>query len=189
MVADVSVRDINRVFDEGLLPSRFLRHAKGRRMRSDACAFVSFYFRTADDLTADARSRVIRVMAGPGAPPVYSDEIMTVSLERFTKDASKRHAVLQQAKAMVVEDPDILAGTPVLRGTRIPVHDIAAAARAGASRERLLAAYPNLDAATIELAKVYADASPPRGRPRALGELRPELTLVTRHKVARRRRE
>ena len=32
---------------------------------------------------------------------------------------------------MVVEDPEILSGTPVIRGTRIPVYDVAAQAEGG----------------------------------------------------------
>jgi uncharacterized protein (DUF433 family) len=40
----------------------------------------------------------------------------------------------------------LLGGTPVLRGTRIPVHDVAASVAAGASKDRILSAYPALDA-------------------------------------------
>jgi uncharacterized protein DUF433 len=40
-------------------------------------------------------------------------------------------AELDKARALVVEDPEILSGTPVIRNTRIPVHDVAAYVTAG----------------------------------------------------------
>ncbi|WP_263419298.1 alpha/beta fold hydrolase [Terriglobus albidus] len=45
---------------------------------------------------------------------------------------------------MVVEDPEILGGTPVIRGTRIPVHQVAALFDNGTPIEKILEAYPRL---------------------------------------------
>lgn len=67
---------------------------------------------------------------------------------------------------LVVEDPEILSGTPVIRGTRVPVYDIAAAVDAGTSKERILKSYPSLKDWQVELASVYAKAVPPPGRPK-----------------------
>jgi uncharacterized protein (DUF433 family) len=60
-------------------------------------------------------------------------------------------------------DPDILSGTPVIRGTRIPVYDVAALVAQGSPIAELLEIYPHLDEATIELASVYAKAVPEKG--------------------------
>jgi uncharacterized protein (DUF433 family) len=38
---------------------------------------------------------------------------------------------LEEAREIVIEDPEILSGTPVIKGTRVPVHDIAALFDAG----------------------------------------------------------
>ena len=43
---------------------------------------------------------------------------------------------------MVVEDPEILRGTPVIRGTRIPVHDVASLVDAGTPLQEILEIYP-----------------------------------------------
>jgi uncharacterized protein (DUF433 family) len=40
----------------------------------------------------------------------------------------------------IVSDPDILGGMPVIKGTRLPVYDLAASVRAGIPRDRILAA-------------------------------------------------
>jgi len=51
---------------------------------------------------------------------------------------------LQAAHEIVVSDPEILSGTPVIRGTRVPVYNVAASVASGISVERILAAYPSL---------------------------------------------
>jgi Protein of unknown function (DUF433) len=40
-------------------------------------------------------------------------------------------AELGEGRELVVKDPNILSGTPVIRYTRIPVHDVAASVTAG----------------------------------------------------------
>jgi uncharacterized protein (DUF433 family) len=56
---------------------------------------------------------------------------------------------------MVVASPEVLSGTPVVRGTRIPVYDVAASVAAGVPMNRVLAAYPSLDGDKLDLATLY----------------------------------
>ena len=72
---------------------------------------------------------------------------------------------LAQAERMIVSDPEIMKGTPVYRGTRIPVHAIADMLAQGATAEETLEGYPALTREAVELAAVYAKAFPRRGRP------------------------
>jgi hypothetical protein len=58
-----------------------------------------------------------------------------------------------------------MGGTPVYRGTRIPVELVADMLSQGASPEELLEGYPALDRERIELAPLYVHAFPRRGRP------------------------
>ena len=67
---------------------------------------------------------------------------------------------------MVVEDPEILRGKPVIRGTRIPVHDVASLVDAGTPHDEIREIYPGLTPSQIALASIYAKANPQRGRPR-----------------------
>jgi uncharacterized protein (DUF433 family) len=90
-------------------------------------------------------------------------------LRGVEKEKNPRHqklAELGEARALVVEDPDILGGTAVIRNTRVPVYDVAASVAAGLPMKRILAAYPGLTAEMAKLAAFYATANPPRGRPR-----------------------
>ncbi|HJU17281.1 MAG TPA: DUF433 domain-containing protein [Stellaceae bacterium] len=205
VVASVAVRDVNRIIDEKILPERFYTLEGGRRLHIAACPLVGFYFHAAKALTAEERGLVIRKLCeriGPAMarwpiacwrkhsrPADWSvaDGFLTVSLWEFATGAEDRHARLTEARERVVEDPDILDGTPVIRGTRIPVYDVAASVAAGLSHERIRTAYPGLDDHAIELAALYAEATPPRGRPRRPALLVPDARIVAQCKVARRR--
>jgi uncharacterized protein (DUF433 family) len=97
---------------------------------------------------------------------IIREEFLTIDLAPFLRSVHERLARLAAAQALVVEDADIMGGTPVIRDTRIPVYDVAASVAAGLPTARILAAYPGLTAEAVELAAFYAEANPQRGRPR-----------------------
>ena len=66
---------------------------------------------------------------------------------------------------MVVSDPEVMGGTPVYRGTRIPVDLVATMSAQGATVEEILDGYPALNREKVELAPLYVAAFPRRGRP------------------------
>jgi uncharacterized protein (DUF433 family) len=206
VVASVTVRDINRVIDEKILPERFYTLEGGRRLHLAACPLVGFYFHAARALTSEERGLLIRRLSERIGPEMVrrpiahwrknsrpadwtvNDGFLTVSLWEFATGADDRHAKLAESRKMVGEDPHILGGAPVIRGTRIPVYDVAASVAAGQPRGRIRSAYPGLDDRAIELATIYAAATPPRGRPKRPATLAPDATIVSERRVARRRR-
>ncbi|EPE93933.1 DUF433 domain-containing protein [Rhizobium grahamii] len=101
---------------------------------------------------------------------------------------SERLDDLAAAREAVASSPDILGGTPVIHGTRIPVYDVAASIAAGGSTERILETWPNLNAEKIRLATIYAEANPLRGRPRAFTDLPEGSVILTDRRVPRRGR-
>jgi uncharacterized protein (DUF433 family) len=193
VVADVSVRDVNRVFDENILPESFIETGDRRRVSSDACPYLRFYFHTADRLTASERMHVIdkllfapRHAAGRRSGWVAADEIISVNFDRFMNDTSRRLSELRRARELVVKDPEVLGGMTVVRGTRVPVYDIAASLHAGHSVQEILAAYPSLTEEAVELANIYAMANPLRGRP--VRRERPHLRMLAEGRRPRRSR-
>lgn len=72
---------------------------------------------------------------------------------------------LDRARRMVVRDPEIRGGEPVIRGTRISVYLIADMLAQGASEEEILSGYSTLKRADLELVRIHARAYPRRGRP------------------------
>ena len=186
VAAGVSVREINRVVDEHILPENLYSTEKMRKFRTDACLLIAFYFSTADLLTADARLRMIRneLVHSPTWDGwkhwAIEDDMLTIHFDSLWKSVDQRLRDLISARELVVEDEEILSGTPVIRGTRVPVHDVAAALSAGTSKELLLKAYPSLNERQIELAAVYAKAMPARGRPRRFSPPEGARILVAR---------
>lgn len=66
----------------------------------------------------------------------------------------------------VVEDPEILAGEPVFKGSRLAVRNIGGRIAKGERPSTILEDYPYLSEADLEFARRYAEAYPRIGRPR-----------------------
>jgi uncharacterized protein (DUF433 family) len=181
VIARIDVADVHRVFDEHILPETLLSDTGGRRIARAALPLLAFYFGTAKVLQAEARRQVIGAVTGGGKTgaagrlaalrrrrkPLPVCEGVTVDLRQFVTEADERDQRLAKARAMVVTDPEILGGSePVIRGTRVPVYNIAASVTAGETPDEILASYPSLKPEHVELAVLYTSAEPPRGRPR-----------------------
>ena len=206
VVASVTVRDVNRVIDERILPDELyvVANDRTRRFFVDSCVLIAFYFKTANQLTAEERIKTI-ADASTRLPSmlikedgrrsasrskwVITEDFLTIDLAPFVKSVQEQFSKLQEARALVMEDPEILSGIPVVRNTRIPVYDVAASASAGISIDRLLAAYPGLTARDIELAALYAEANPQRGRPRRVpSPSARKVSLLASRRLPRRKR-
>jgi uncharacterized protein (DUF433 family) len=72
---------------------------------------------------------------------------------------------LAHIEGMVVSDPEIMRGTPVFKGTRIPVDLVADMLAQGATAKEILEGYPTLSREGIAIAPLYMRAFPRRGRP------------------------
>ncbi len=72
---------------------------------------------------------------------------------------------LSRIERMVVSDPEIMRGTPVFKGTRIPVDLVADMLAQGATADEILQGYPTLTTKQIAIAPLYIRAFPRRGRP------------------------
>lgn len=178
VVAGVDVQNVNKLIDEDILPKELFVQNDGRRVLPGGCAAISFYFQSADILEATERRRAIRLLM-----PRLRDLSWTSSAGNLEQDWTLhnrfvtidfRHVLtgmwdrlhrLTIARDAVVSDPHVLGGTPVIKGTRVPVYAVAAQVAAGVPQERIREDYPSLDDEKIELAAIYAKANPPRGRP------------------------
>ena len=85
------------------------------------------------------------------------------AMRNCTRDEGRSFEV---GRRIVSIAPDVLGGTPVFKGTRIPVHEIADMLANGDNPAAIVKAYPQLDRDRVRLAATYAVAHPRRGRPR-----------------------
>lgn len=198
VVSGVAVRDVNRVIDESILPGTFYQVSRDRtrRLNAHACTFISFYFQSANQLTAEERMRAIaaaspRLLEKPVSELekewTVRQEFLTIDFAPFLRNARQRLARLGEARELVVEDPAVLGGAPVIRNTRIPAYDVAVSVARGLPMERILAAYSGLTAEAAKLAALYAEANPQRGRPRRPSPLPASAVIVSSRRSPRRR--
>ena len=73
---------------------------------------------------------------------------------------------LARARRSITTDEAVLGGAARIKGTRIPVHDIADMLANGDDMRAIREAYPALVEEQIEAAILYTRAYPRRGRPR-----------------------
>lgn len=184
-LAGVKEREIHRAIDEWLVPESLVRVSSGRRAFTPAASvLIAFYVDHKDRLTGKERRRVIDAIAprvhtefldentsrdlsisSLTASPVEQPDYNLTAVRPYIDRVRGRLDRLEKARDLVHSSPDILSGTPVIRGTRVPVHSVATT-YVDEGAEGALEAYPNLDKETVELAKLYADTHPPRGRPK-----------------------
>jgi len=190
VVAGVTLRNVNRSIDEKILPEILYEVGPngGRQINVDACVFLSFYFESANRLTKEERLRIIAT-ASKQLPLgqesalekewLIRQEFLTVDLAPFLQGVRQRLARLQAARELVVEDPEILNGTPMIRETRIPVYEVAAEEPIWL----LLEDYPRLTADVIDLARLFAEANPLPGRPARFSSLPVGATIVASYSI------
>ena len=173
IAAGVTVAKVNRMIDKRILPKMLYKASENRTVRKEACLWIAFYFETEEVLTSRARVKAMRsVMAQKHSwdelRQCQFEESRTVQvlLASIWDDVERRLSQLRAAQDLVIEDPEILRGIPVIRGTRIPVYDVASLVDARTPFEELREIYPKLTPSQIELASVYVKATPLRGRPR-----------------------
>lgn len=200
VVARTALRDVNRTIDEHILPDTLTATEDGRRVMAAACALISFYVASASQLSVAARLATIRDAAARllslranGIDSIVGeawtssrDGFLTIDLSPFMRSMKDGLEQLDAARAAVESDPEILGGTPVIRGTRIPVYDVAASLDGGIPPDRIREAYPSLDERRIELARTYVAANPLRGRPRATAAIPPGAVVIADRRVPRR---
>lgn len=186
-VADVSLRYVNQAVESRLLPDAIFISDGKRRFLPAAASCVAFDLRFSKLLTPEARRAVVaklvvrhraalvdtrdwRGWAKALAGVTVDIDLVTVDLADVFAKVAARLDELEQAKAHVVSDPGILSGTPVLAGTRIPVHDIMASVDAKIPLDDLKDAY-DIGEREIGWAWIWAKANPMVGRPR--GSIKP----------------
>lgn len=97
--------------------------------------------------------------------PIAGGDALRLDLRPARRKVDSRIRQIARLERLATRDPEVMAGTPVFRGTRIPVHSIGEMLKGGATAEEIVAGYPALNHETVALAPAYAAAFPKRGRP------------------------
>lgn len=192
-IAGLTDRQTNRVVDEQLIPEPLVvQQGNSRLFTLLGSAFASFYFSAEDLLVASARRQVLAELTARVILEKTRDEILalripesvswkvhlrfiSVDVQPFIHAALDRAREVAQAEALVETDAEVQGGTPVFAGSRVPLDVVLSSLAKGIPLDRLKMSYPFLTEVHIQAAEVYTNVHPPRGRPRRLAELNPEL--------------
>jgi uncharacterized protein (DUF433 family) len=100
--------------------------------------------------------------------PVANGTALLIEIGTARRRVESQLKQLGRIQELVASDPEIMRGTPVFKGTRIPVDLVADMLAQGATAEEILEGYPTLNKEKIAAAPLYMRAFPRRGRPSRL---------------------
>ncbi|HEX5868984.1 MAG TPA: DUF433 domain-containing protein [Longimicrobium sp.] len=111
------------------------------------------------------RQQLGQAAGNPRLPNVVNIGPLQVNFAPELESLQKKLAEMEQMWSFVTIDPEVRAGEPVVRGTRVGIHTLADLAAQGAPAEELLEDYPSLTPESLDAALAWARMYPRRGRP------------------------
>ncbi len=188
-VSGLPLKSVQKLIEVRLIsPSK---KRKGREIQSLLSSGQVVYLRLEAGgvrlLPLAARREVARtVLSDPEVNTIVLEggSALMVEVKKARRDVEQELKRLRKVQAMVVSDPEIMRGTPVFKGTRIPVELVAEMTAEGATVAEILAGYPALNRERVELAQLYVAAFPRRGRPAHRPWAKKKPVRVTRQRRA-----
>lgn len=155
---------INRAVDRGVIKATLQRCGKTRlrKVGRAELRFLAIAGLIEKDLTLAARRKVYEAVRHlPAEAHRVTLGVMEVKLADIDQRIAERLQRLERVKALV---DDSKHRDPMLRGTSVPVHAVAALAR-GQSVPEIVEDYPGITPAQVDAAVEYAKVYPKTGRP------------------------
>jgi uncharacterized protein (DUF433 family) len=162
---------VEKAIEERVVPARKVRIGRRERRVLPIHAIAYAKFMRAMPVRMDLRSKRAFARAMARAPQFGSwryelSPAVELNVGRVVGEAVEHARAYAAARdRLIVEDPDILGGTPVIRGTRLSVHSILGRLNGGERIEDLIEDYPDLTREAVETATIYARSHPLVGRP------------------------
>lgn len=167
-VTGLSVKAVNKVVEDAGVPFRTTRAGKRRRryLPYSSLVCLQLHAEGLNRLPLRVRKDVFRlVLRQPHQKQLKFTEALIIDVDTARAKMTTRLEELERATRVIESGPEIMQGTPLFRGTRIPVYLIAEMVEGGVSTEEIVDGYPSLTRDMIEHAKVYAATRPKPGRP------------------------
>jgi uncharacterized protein (DUF433 family) len=157
---------INKAVDTGLIRAGVRRGPSGQRTSRTLGKPELLFLKLADvldkDLTVLGQRKLYEAIRRlPGQAHQLRVGVLTVDIASFDRAIEERVARLVALRERVALSG---SGEPVIRGTAVPVYQIAGLAK-GQEVGEILEDYPSLTRDQVESAVEYAKAYPKKGRP------------------------
>jgi uncharacterized protein (DUF433 family) len=167
-VTGLSLKAINKAIDRRTIPSssRAKDGVKKRYISELGLVCLNLEAKGLGELPLSFRKKIFHlVLTHPEMSVVRPVEALQIDVQQAHREVLKNVGNLKQAEQMVQVDANVMGGTPVIAGTRIPVAAISDMLAQGATVEEITQGYPSLSAEQVRLASIYVAAHPRRGRP------------------------
>ncbi len=183
-ISGVSVSAVNKALEQRIAKPR---RSRGRTLlaveEAAALALISqIPVRLSVKLKRELRDWIVDRSPQP-AEELELSPALRVAMTDYASDVAARAAEYARLRDKYVEvDARKLGGTPVIRGTRMPVRTLAELVESGESREVLREDYPHIPEEAYDVAVIWARGNPRRGRPNASkqkGRTRPSRRAAT----------
>jgi uncharacterized protein (DUF433 family) len=186
-VARLPLKAVHKLIDSRLIrPQRATRGKESQRFLSRGqLVYLRLEAEGVRLLPLAARREVARAVESTpdlDAMTVKGGEALVIGVRSARRAVEQELARLRKVQRMVVSDPEVMRGTPVFRGTRIPVELVADMLAQGASEGEILEGYVALSSEQVKAAPFYMKAFPRRGRPARYPWSGQEPIRVTQYK-------
>jgi uncharacterized protein (DUF433 family) len=166
-ISGVSISAVNKALEQRV--ARALRRRGRTLLAADEAAALALLSELPVSLSIklkrDVRNWIVH--RNPAKAEEFElSRALRVAMTPNAADVAKRAFDYVHLRDKYVEvDPGKQGGTPVVRGTRVPVRTLAQLVEGGESREVLREDYPHIPEEAYEVAVLWARGNPRRGRP------------------------
>lgn len=169
-LSNVKLSVVQKAITGRKIPATIDRRTQRRHLDSTALLALALVHSLPAELhlSAEDAYRLLKHAQASGQPAIGDltiGDLVHIDAGKALREVRRRVALYERACEQIVCDPEIMGGTPTIRGTRITAQAIHGRIGAGDTVDSILQDYPYLDRETVEAASLFAQANPPRGRP------------------------
>lgn len=167
-VTGLSIKAVNKAIEHKLVPTKVKRYGRisKRYLNNVGLVCLQLDARGMKLLPLRMRRHIFQqIIRSPRDVVVRPSDAVMIDVKAARQTLAASLFDLRKAKQMIIRDPEILGGMPIVKGTRVPIYLIADMLDAGTPVQEILEGYPSLSEQAIRLAQLYARAFPKRGRP------------------------
>jgi uncharacterized protein (DUF433 family) len=166
-ISGVSLSAVNKALEQRVAKAR---RSRGRTLlAADEAAALALLSELPISLSIKLKREVRNwiVKRNPAKAEEFElSRALRIAMTENAADVAKRAFDYVRLREQYVEtDPGRMGGTPVIRGTRVPVRTLAQLVEGGESPKALKEDYPHIPEEAYDVAVLWAKGNPRRGRP------------------------
>lgn len=171
VLAGVPLKTVDKAIEEKAIKVRRLKKA-GTLLDADDVMALAVIGRAGLPLKSQTKRKIRRWLHeaqpyGSGkAPELSLSDVVVIRLDpEFGALVDQMMRYREDRARFIESNPEIRQGEPVIAGTRLPVRAVAERVKGGDTIDDLIEDYPYIPRKAFQVALIYAQSHPRRGRP------------------------